>query len=56
MRNAILTYFSLHNSTYIGEINQRKKKMKRKNITKLSLYIYCVKKVCQNIISEKIIM
>jgi hypothetical protein len=35
------------------EKSKEKKVMKRKNITKLPLCMYCVRKVCQNIISLK---
>jgi hypothetical protein len=41
--------FFLYN-TYTEERNQRKKEIKRKNIRKLSLCMYCARKVCQNII------
>jgi hypothetical protein len=52
LRSDILKHFFLPN-TYTIERNQRKKEeIKRNNITKMSLYMYCVKKKCQNVIFQ----
>jgi 3-oxoacyl-[acyl-carrier-protein] synthase III len=52
VRIDILTHFFLHNIYTEREIKEKKIEMKKKNITKLPMCIFCVRKLCQNIISQ----